>query len=104
MPGMKEKLDRSEAILKKKRNTRQGLKMRNKILKYLFEAETHRATAPEIAENIDESYRVVTYHLSNMLQEKVVEKEKHSHINIWKITGLGQQTIRKWIEQNSKKD
>lgn len=100
---MKEKIDRSEAILKKKRNTRQGLKMRNKILKYLFEAKTHSATAPEIAKEIDESYRVVTYHLNNMLQEKVVEKEKHSRMNIWKITGLGQQTIRKWIEQNSKK-
>ncbi len=94
----KEKIERSEAILRKKRNTRIGLKMRNKILQFLYENPLKFFTTAEVMDGIGSSYASVAYHLKNMLLENVVLMEKRERRNLWKITGLGQQTIKKWLE------
>jgi predicted transcriptional regulator len=95
----KEKIERSEAILRKKRNTRIGLKMRNMILQFLYCDSTKFYTTAEITDGVGSNYGSVAYHLKNMLQEDVVLLEKRERRNLWKITGLGQQTIRKWMEE-----
>ena len=97
----KEKIDRSEAILRKKRNTKKGLQIRNKILKYLFEIKEERVPTSRIADNIGLSYTIVNYHLKSMFVEEVVEKSVLARKSYWNITGLGQQTIKKWLEQNN---
>ena len=94
----KEKIERSEAILRKKRNTRIGLKMRNKILQFLYNDPAKFFTTAEIMDGIGSNYASVTYHLKNMLLENVVLKEMRNRRNLWQITGLGQQTIKKWLE------
>ena len=94
----KEKIERSEAILRKKRNTRIGLKMRIKILQFLYENPLKFFTTAEVMDGIGSNYASVAYHLKNMLHENVVLKEKRERRNLWKITGLGQQTIKKWLE------
>ena len=96
----KEKIERSEAILRKKRNTRKGLKMRNKILKLLNRNETKQFTTAEIVDGIGSTYPSVSYHLNSMYEENIVYKERVIRRILWKITGLGQQTIRKWLEEN----
>ncbi|NHK32076.1 MAG: hypothetical protein FK730_12035 [Asgard group archaeon] len=97
----KEKIERSEAILWKKRNTRQGLRMRNKILKLLNDDVEKRFTTIEIVDSIGSTYPTVTYHLNNMHAENVVLKHKIERRVLWQITGLGQQTIKKWLEENN---
>jgi predicted transcriptional regulator len=97
----KEKIERSEAILRKKRNTRQGLRMRNKILKLLNTDIEKRFSANEIVDSIGSTYPTVTYHLNNMQIENVVIKHKIDRRVLWQITGLGQQTIKKWLEENN---
>lgn len=97
----KEKIERSEAILRKKRNTRKGLRMRNKILKFLDENIEKRFTTNEIVVGIGLTYTIVTYHLNNMQAENVVTKVKINRRVLWQITGLGQQTIKKWLEENN---
>ncbi len=94
----KEKIERSEAILRKKRNTRLGLKKRNKILQFLYNDPSKFYTTAEVIDGIGFNYASVAYHLKNMLLENVVLMEKRERRNIWKITGLGQQTIKKWLE------
>ena len=94
----KEKIERSEAILRKKRNTRLGLKKRNKILQFLYNDHSKFYTTAEVMDGIGSNYASVAYHLKNMLLENVVLMEKRERRNIWKITGLGQQTIKKWLE------
>ncbi len=95
----KEKIERSEAILRKKRNTRIGLKMRNMILQFLYKDSTKFYTTAEITDGIGSNYGSVAYHLKNMLRENVVLIEKRDRRNLWKITGLGQQTIKKWLAE-----
>ncbi|NHJ46429.1 MAG: helix-turn-helix transcriptional regulator [Asgard group archaeon] len=99
----KEKIERSEAILKGKRNTRKGLRMRNEILKFLYTDIEKKFTTSEIISGISSTYAKVTYHLKNMSEENVVTKFKIRRRIYWQITGLGQQTIRKWLEENSEK-
>ncbi len=101
MPKMK--IERSEAILRKKRNTRKGLLMRNIILKFLYEYKQKRFTIAEIAENNGLTYSAVSYHLKSMLEEKVVTREIMERRSLWQITGLGQQTIKKWLEKSTEK-
>jgi predicted transcriptional regulator len=93
----KEKLDHSEAILRKTRNTKKGLKRRNKILRFLFDHAEEYCTTKEIAKNLGITYQVAFYHLNNMLDDLVVEKNDQTEVISWKITGLGQQTIKKWL-------
>ncbi len=97
----KEKIERSEAILRKKRNTRIGLKMRNKILQFLYDDPLKFFTTAEITDGTGSNYASIAYHLKNMLIENVVLMEKRERRNLWKITGLGQQTIKKWLENES---
>ncbi len=97
----KEKIDRSEAILRKKRNTKKGLQMRNKILIYLYELPNERVSTIQIAESIGLSYHIVNYHLKSMFDEEVVVKSLIARKSFWKITGYGQQTIKKWLENNN---
>ena len=97
----KEKIERSEAILRKKRNTRLGLKKRNKILQFLYKNPSKFYTTAEVMDGIGFNYASVAYHLKNMLLENVVLMEKRERRNIWKITGFGQQTIKKWLENKS---
>jgi predicted transcriptional regulator len=94
----KEKIERSEAILRKKRNTRVGLKMRNMILQFLYDEPDKFFTTAEVTDGIGSNYASVAYHLKNMLFENVVLMEKRERRNLWKITGFGQQTIKKWLE------
>ncbi len=97
----KEKIDRSEAILRKKRNTKKGLQMRNKILMYLYDISDMRVPTAQIADNTGLSYQTVNYHLKSMFDEEVVEKFIIARKSFWKITGYGQQTIKKWLEKNN---
>ncbi len=97
----KEKIERSEAILRKKRNTRKGLRMRNKILLFLVKDIEKKYTTNEIVVGIGSTYSIVTYHMNNMQAENVVSKIKINRKIFWQITGLGQQTIRKWLEENN---
>lgn len=97
----KEKIERSEAILRKKRNTRIGLKMRNKILQFLYDDPLKFFTTAEITDGIGSNYASIAYHLKNMLLENVVLMEKRERRNLWKITGFGQQTIKKWFENET---
>jgi predicted transcriptional regulator len=97
----KEKIERSEAILRRKRNTRQGLRMRNKILKLLNDDIEKRFSTNEIVDSIGSTYPTVSYHLNNMQIENVVIKHKIDRRVHWQITGLGQQTIKKWLEENN---
>ncbi|NHJ39437.1 MAG: hypothetical protein FK731_05335 [Asgard group archaeon] len=97
----KEKIERSEAILRKKRNTRKGLRMRNKILLFLVKDIEKKYTTNEIVVGIGSTYPIVTYHMNNMQAENVVSKIKINRKIFWQITGLGQQTIRKWLEENN---
>ena len=98
----KEKIERSEAILGKKRNTRKGLQKRNKILKYLYDHSIKSIFINELIKNTGLSYSTISYHLKNMLKENVVSKKTTPRKVSWQITGLGQQTIKKWLEENSK--
>ena len=95
----REKIDRSEAILRTKRNTRRGLQIRNLILKFLYEESNRSLTTREIVDGIGHNQNVVNYHLKNMLQEEVVVREVIQRRYRWKITGLGQQTIKKYLEE-----
>ena len=96
----KEKIERSEAILRRKRNTRKGLQVRNKILVYLYNHSNESLTASKIADEIGMTYHVVNYHLRSLNNEMVVEREEITRRVFWKITGLGQQTIKKWLDDN----
>ena len=96
----KEKIERSEAILRKKRNTRKGLQVRNKILIYLYEIKNEKASTQRISDTVGFSYSSVAYHLKSMFAEEVVDKIVISRKVFWKITGLGQQTIKKWLQEN----
>jgi len=96
MPKLR--IERSEAILRKKRNTQKGLLMRNRILKFLFEHKDKQFTIAEIAEKNGLTYAIVSYHLRSMLEENVVTREKLVRYSLWQITGLGQQTIKRWLE------
>lgn len=96
----KEKIERSEAILSKKRNTRVGLQVRNKILVFLNNQQNDKISSQAIANGIGISYGSVTYHLKSMLNEKVVDRIIISRRIFWRITGLGQQTIKKWLHEN----
>ncbi len=95
----REKIDRSEAILRTKRNTRRGLQIRNMILKLLFEESGRLQSTREIVDKIGYTYSVINYHLKNMLIEQVVEKEIIQKRSRWKITGLGQQTIKRYLSE-----
>jgi predicted transcriptional regulator len=95
----REKIDRSEAILRTKRNTRRGLQIRNIILKLLYDESDRSHSTREIVDKIGYTYSVINYHLKNMLFEQVVEKEIIQRRNRWKITGLGQQTIKKYLDE-----
>ncbi len=94
----KTRIERSEAILRKKRNTKKGLQVRNRILKLLHENPTKSFPTSEIMEGVGINYSSITYHLKNMLVENVVTRRKRARRNIWQITGLGQQTIKKWLK------
>ena len=72
--------------------------MRNKILQFLFEDPSKFYTTTEVTDGIGSNYASVAYHLKNMLLENVVLVEKRKRRNLWKITGLGQQTIKKYLE------
>ncbi|MHA1124533.1 MAG: hypothetical protein ACTSO7_01430 [Candidatus Heimdallarchaeota archaeon] len=96
----REKIDRSEAILRTKRNTRRGLQIRNIILKLLYEESGHSKSTREIVDKIGFTYSVINYHLKNMFLEQVVEKEIIQNRSRWKITGLGQQTIKRYMAQS----
>ena len=95
----REKIDRSEAILRTKRNTRRGLQIRNMILKLLYEESGRSQSTREIVDKIGYTYSVINYHLKNMLLEQVVEKEIIQNRSRWKITGLGQQTIKRYLSE-----
>lgn len=97
----KTKIERSEAILRKKRNTKKGLLVRNRILQFLFEDPNKFYTSTEIMDGVGINYSSVNYHLKNMLKENVVINEKRARRNVWQITGFGQQTIKKWLEYKS---
>jgi len=95
----REKIDRSEAILRTKRNTRRGLQIRNVILKLLYEESGRPQSTREIVDKIGYTYSIINYHLKNMLLEQVVEKEIIQKRSRWKITGLGQQTIKRYLSE-----
>ncbi|MFW9922794.1 MAG: winged helix-turn-helix domain-containing protein [Candidatus Thorarchaeota archaeon] len=97
----KEKIERSEAILRKKRNTRKGLYIRNKILIFLNDNFKDKFTIMQISDQIGTSYSSVYFHLRNMLVENIVKKEKVGQNTYWRITGFGQQTIKKWLKKNN---
>ncbi|MEA2069870.1 MAG: hypothetical protein U9O98_01120 [Asgard group archaeon] len=98
----KEKIERSEAILRHKINKVKGLQVRNEILKFLFKDPEKHFTVKEIANGIGFNSRKVYYHLENMLDDLVVNKEKKKNLTYWAITGLGQQTIKKWMAKDEK--
>ena len=75
--------------------------MRNKVLKLLNDDIEKRFTTSEIVDGIGSTYPTVTYHLNNMQAENVVLKHKIDRRVLWQITGLGQQTIKKWLEENN---
>ena len=58
-------------------------------------------TTSEIMDGVGSNYASVVYHLRNMLDEDIVEKTTVNRRVKWKITGLGQQTIKRWLENNS---
>jgi len=94
----KEKIERSEAILRKRRNTRKGLQIRNKILIFLDKKPDKSFTISAISDAVGVSYSSIRYHLKNLAAENIVDK-KGLRIFEWQITGLGQQTIKKWLEE-----
>ncbi|TFF83927.1 transcriptional regulator [Candidatus Heimdallarchaeota archaeon] len=100
----KEKINRSEAILREKRNTKRGLQLRNKILLYLYKKKTDFSSTSTISDGIGIKQSIVLYHLNNLLNEKIVNKEMRGREAYWSITGLGQQTIKKWIAENQQED
>lgn len=75
--------------------------MRNKILKFLFDLPEERHSTSKIADNTGLTYPAVNYHLKSMLAEGVVVKSILARKSYWKITGYGQQTIKKWLEENN---
>ena len=97
----KTKIERSEAILRRKRNTQKGLRVRNRILQFLYEDPNKFYTSSEITDGVGINYSSVNYHLKNMLVENVVTNMKRARRNVWQITGLGQQTIKKWLENEN---
>lgn len=68
---------------------------------YLYELSNERVPTALIAENTGLSYHIVTYHLKSMFDEEVVDKSFIARKSYWKITGYGQQTIKKWLEKNN---
>jgi len=76
--------------------------MRNLILQFLYNDSTKFYTTTEITDGIGSNYGSVAYHLKNMLKENVVLIEKRERRNFWKITGLGQQTIKKWMQESKR--
>ena len=95
----REKIDRSEAILRTKRNTRKPCSVCPIWASLLYEESGRSQSTREIVDKIGYTYSVINYHLKNMLLEQVVEKEIiHKH-NSWKITGLGQQTIKRYLSE-----
>ncbi len=53
----------------------------------------------EIVDRIGYTYSIINYHLKNMLLEQVVKKEIIQRRSRWKITGLGQQTIKRYLNE-----
>jgi len=69
------------------------------ILKLLYEEVDRSKSTREIVDRIGYTYSIINYHLKNMLLEQVVKKEIIQRRSRWKITGLGQQTIKRYLNE-----
>ncbi len=68
-------------------------------MKLLYEELDRSKSTREIVDRIGYTYSIINYHLKNMLLEQVVEKEIIQRRSRWKITGLGQQTIKRYLNE-----
>jgi len=75
-----------KAYLSSRRNIREGLLSRSKVLDLI---EVEHLTAMEIANRIGLKYRSVLYHLKLLESEGIVER-KGKKPYLWLLTGRGQ--------------
>lgn len=80
-----------KAYLTSKRNVKAGLVSRTKIL---FIIETGRKSATEIANETSLSYECVSYHLTAMRKDHLVEKLTNTKPFKWTSTRFGQQELQ----------
>lgn len=77
------------AYLRRVQNVLPGLVSRTKVIRFLGE---DWKSATKISKESGLSYKVVTYHLRLMENEKIVN-HKSKRPKLWSLTGLGQQRI-----------
>jgi predicted transcriptional regulator len=77
------------AYLRKVQNILPGVMSRTKVIRILGE---NWKSATKISKETGLSYKVVTYHLRLMENEKIVN-HKSKRPKLWSLTGLGQQRI-----------
>ena len=80
-----------KAYLTSKRNVKAGLLSRTKILLIV---EKGNKSATEIAKEASLSYECVTYHLTAMRKDHLVQKSTNSKPFKWISTPFGQQELR----------
>jgi len=75
-----------KAFLSRKRNVREGVSTRSRIIMVL---ERNPSSAKAIAEEAGISYSNVLHHLRLLEEERIVRREGGKPY-IWKLTGVGQ--------------
>jgi hypothetical protein len=78
------------AYLKDKKNVRQGLNSRSKVLRVL---EMANSTAKSISQESDLSYNVVLHHLHLLENERIVLRKTQKKPYLWTLSGIGQQRL-----------
>ncbi|PVX25927.1 MAG: hypothetical protein CW691_03095 [Candidatus Bathyarchaeum sp.] len=78
------------AFLTSKRNIKPGLVARTKIIALL---ETNVSTTRKIAQKTGLSYSAVLYHL-HLLESENILQHKGGRSYVWRLTGVGQQTLK----------
>ena len=75
-----------KAFLSRKRNVREGVSTRSRIIMVL---ERKPSSAKAIAEEAGISYSAALHHLRLLEEEKIVEREGGKPY-VWRLTGVGQ--------------
>lgn len=75
-----------KAFLSRKRNVREGVSTRSRIIMVL---ERKPSSAKAIAEEAGISYSAALHHLRLLEEEKIVKREGGKPY-VWRLTGLGQ--------------
>lgn len=83
-----------KAFLNRRRNVRQGLKVRTQILSLLEEGAL---TAGKLAEKTGLSYNSILHHL-HLLEGEYIIKRVSRKPYTWQLTGVGQKRLTEIIE------